>query len=215
MILIMTSIASAELVAHWRLDDGTGTVAVDSSGNGHDGTLLLDPQWVAGKYDGALEFGGISGQRVEIEGYDGVLGTQNRTVMAWVKSAGLGDWISYGQNVTSQKWIGRINDNANNGAVGALRTECSGGYIISTTVLTDDEWHHLVSILESDGAPTIFDISMYVDGTLVRRQVTFYELSYSPGTHVIELRHPDFDPHSREVQITSGETQRFQHTFSN
>jgi len=166
MILIMTSIASAELVAHWRLDDGSGMVAVDSSGNGHDGTLVLDPQWVAGRYDGALEFGGISGQRVEIEGYDGVLGTQNRTIMGWVKTAELGDWISYGQNVTSQKWIGRINDNESNGAVGALRTECSGGYIISTTVLTDDEWHHLVSVLESDGAPTIFDISMYVDGTL-------------------------------------------------
>ena len=104
-MLIMTSIASAELVANWRLDDGSGTVAVDSSGNGHDGTLLLDPQWVEGKYGGALEFGGISGQRVEIEGYDGVLGTQNRSVMAWVKTAGFGDWISYGQNVASQKWV--------------------------------------------------------------------------------------------------------------
>jgi hypothetical protein len=156
--------ASAELVAHWRLDDGSGTTAVDSSGNGHDGTLLLDPQWVAGKYGGALEFAGISGQRVEMEGYEGILGTQNRTVMAWVKTTGYGDWISWGQNTNTQKWIGRINDNAGNGAVGALRTECSGGYIISTTVLTDGEWHHLTSVLESAGSPTVEDIKMYVDG---------------------------------------------------
>jgi len=162
--LAFVSPANGELVAWWKLDDGSGTVASDSSGNGHDGTLLLDPQWVPGKFGGALEFAGLSGQRVEIEGYDGVLGTQNRTVMAWVKTAGFGDWISYGQNVTSQKWIGRINDNAGNGAVGALRTECSGGYIISTTVVNDDEWHHLAAVLESDGAPTIFDITMYVDG---------------------------------------------------
>jgi len=162
--LAFVSPADGELVAWWRLDDGSGTVAADSSGNGHDGTLLLDPQWVPGKYGGALEFAGLSGQRVEMEGYDGVLGTQNRTVMAWVKTAGYGDWISYGQNVSTQKWIGRINDNAGNGAVGALRTECSGGYTISTTVLTDDEWHHLVAVLESDGAPTIADITMYVDG---------------------------------------------------
>jgi len=156
--------ASAELVAHWRLDDGSGTTAVDSSGNGHDGTLLLDPQWVAGKYGGALEFAGISGQRVEMEGYEGILGTQNRTAMAWVKTTGYGDWISWGQNTNTQKWIGRINDNAGNGAVGALRTECSGGYIISTTVLTDGEWHHLTSVLESAGSPTVEDIKMYVDG---------------------------------------------------
>jgi hypothetical protein len=156
--------ASGEIVAHWRLDDGSGTTAVDSSGNGHDGTLLLDPQWVAGKYGGALEFAGISGQRVEMEGYEGILGTQNRTVMAWVKTTGYGDWISWGQNTNTQKWIGRINDNAGNGAVGALRTECSGGYIISTTVLTDGEWHHLTSVLESAGSPTVEDIKMYVDG---------------------------------------------------
>jgi hypothetical protein len=164
LLLGVAHTASAELVAHWRLDDGSGTTAVDSSGNGHDGTLLLDPQWVAGKYGGALEFAGISGQRVEMEGYEGILGTQNRTVMAWVKTTGYGDWISWGQNTNTQKWIGRINDNADNGAVGALRTECSGGYIISTTVLTDGEWHHLTSVLESAGSPTVEDIKMYVDG---------------------------------------------------
>ncbi len=156
--------ASAELVAHWRLDDGSGTTAVDSSGNGHDGTLLLDPQWVAGKYGGALEFAGISGQRVEMEGYEGILGTQNRTVMAWIKTTGYGDWISWGQNTNTQKWIGRVNDNAGNGTVGALRTECSGGSIIGNTVITDGDWHHVTSVLESTGSPIIEDITMYVDG---------------------------------------------------
>ncbi len=164
LVMALVNSASAELVAHWRLDDGSGTTAVDSSGNGHDGTLLLDPQWVAGKYGAALEFAGISGQRVEMEGYDGILGTQNRTVMAWIKTTGYGDWISWGQNTNTQKWIGRINDNAGNGTVGALRTECSGGYIISTTVLTDGEWHHVAAVLESTGSPTTEDIKMYVDG---------------------------------------------------
>jgi hypothetical protein len=163
-VMGLVNSTSAELVAHWRLDDGSGTIAVDSSGNGHDGTLLLNPQWVAGKYGGALEFGGINGQRVEMEGYEGILGTQDRSVMAWIKTTGLGDWISWGQNTTTQKWIGRINDNAGNGAVGALRTECSGGYIISTTVLTDGEWHHVAAVLESTGSPTVEDIKMYVDG---------------------------------------------------
>ena len=162
--LAFTVPVNAELVAWWRLDDGSGTIAVDSSGNGHDGTLLLDPQWVAGKNGGALEFTGITGQHVEMEGYDGILGTQNRSVMAWVKTTGFGDWISWGQNTNTQKWIGRINDNANNGAVGALRTECSGGYIISTTVVNDGEWHHLAAVLESAGSPTVEDITMYVDG---------------------------------------------------
>jgi hypothetical protein len=164
LVLGVAHNASAELVAHWRLDDGSGTTAVDSSGNGYDGTLLLDPQWVAGKYGGALEFAGINGQRVEMEGYEGILGTQNRTVMAWIKTTGYGDWISWGQNVNTQKWIGRVNDNAGNGTVGALRTECSGGSIIGNTVITDGDWHHVTSLLESTGSPIIEDITMFVDG---------------------------------------------------
>ena len=58
--LVLAGQVSAELVAHWKLDDGSGTVAIDSSGNGHDGTLMGDPQWVAGKSGGALEFNGSS-----------------------------------------------------------------------------------------------------------------------------------------------------------
>jgi len=52
----------AELVGHWTLDDGSGDTAVDSSGNGYDGTLMWfgnDP-WVTGKIGGALEFDGTS-----------------------------------------------------------------------------------------------------------------------------------------------------------
>ena len=36
------------LVGHWKLDDGSGTTAVDSSGNGFDGTLTNGPTWDSG-----------------------------------------------------------------------------------------------------------------------------------------------------------------------
>ena len=35
------------LVGYWRFDDGTGTLAVDSSPSGNDGTLVNGPTWVA------------------------------------------------------------------------------------------------------------------------------------------------------------------------
>ena len=59
--MILTSMAEAadpDLVGHWKFDDGSGTVAVDSSGNGNDGVFVGDPQWVPGKLGGALEFNG-------------------------------------------------------------------------------------------------------------------------------------------------------------
>lgn len=50
--------ASADLVGHWTFNEGSGTIAYDSSGNDIDGTFGGDPQWVAGKIGSALEFDG-------------------------------------------------------------------------------------------------------------------------------------------------------------
>ncbi len=39
-----------------NLDEGTGTTTADSTGNGHDGTLVSSPTWVAGKNGSGLLF---------------------------------------------------------------------------------------------------------------------------------------------------------------
>ncbi|MHC4168510.1 MAG: hypothetical protein ACYSWQ_16280 [Planctomycetota bacterium] len=56
--LLAAGTASADLVGHWRFDEGSGTTAFDSSGNGNDGTLNGGPNWVVGYLGGALEFDG-------------------------------------------------------------------------------------------------------------------------------------------------------------
>jgi hypothetical protein len=48
------------LVGYWSFDDGTGTIASDSSGNGNNGTLVNGPTWIAsGEIAGALFFDGV------------------------------------------------------------------------------------------------------------------------------------------------------------
>jgi hypothetical protein len=150
------------LVAWWKLDEGKGTTVVDYSGNNNHGKFTFgEVEWVEGIDGGALQF--PSGW-VEMSEYVGVLGTQNRTVTAWINTTGYGDYISWGENVNTQKWIGRVQDDPSSGTVGALRTECSGGYIIGSTVLTDGQWHHVTSVLEVVGQSDIMDIKLYVDG---------------------------------------------------
>jgi hypothetical protein len=46
-------------VAYWKLDEGSGTTAYDSSGNGNTGTLNNGPQWVDGVVGKALKFDGV------------------------------------------------------------------------------------------------------------------------------------------------------------
>jgi len=86
--------ASAKLIAQWKLDEGSGTIAVDATGNGHDGTLEGDPQWITGYYGGALQFAG-SPDRVVVP-YDPQLNPEETfTVSVWANvEPGSSGWRS-------------------------------------------------------------------------------------------------------------------------
>ena len=49
-------IPTSGLVGYWKFDDGSGTSASDSSGNGYTGTLYNGASWTSGKVNGALNF---------------------------------------------------------------------------------------------------------------------------------------------------------------
>jgi len=59
LVLSVPGSVFADLVGHWTLDDGSGTVAADSSGNGNDGTIVGNPTWIPGVGGTALEFHGL------------------------------------------------------------------------------------------------------------------------------------------------------------
>jgi len=81
LALILTSPARAGLVAWWRFDDGSGTEASDSSGNGNDGTLEGAAQWTEGQLGGALRFDG-SGARVVAPNIP--FNNRSFTIMMWI-----------------------------------------------------------------------------------------------------------------------------------
>ena len=150
------------LVGHWKLDDeGTGIVS-DSSGNNRDGTLLGGAQFVPGLFGEAVEIATI-GDRVEITGYEGVTGTNSRTVTAWIKTETTGEIVSWGENVAGQKWIFRVQ--TSNGNAGAIRIEVNGGHSVGSTDVRDGQWHHVAALLVDDGSPDANEITLYVDGS--------------------------------------------------
>jgi len=63
LIFGLTGSANADLVGHWRLDEGSGNTVSDSSGYGNDGTIVDNPvwdtKWVTGVSGSALEFYGV------------------------------------------------------------------------------------------------------------------------------------------------------------
>jgi hypothetical protein len=123
-----------------------------------------DPaEWVAGKWNLALQFDGIANQ-VVITGYKGILGAGNRTVAAWIKTTNTGTLFYWGvPSNNGQKWAVRVQNS--NGTLGALRAECQGGYIVGNTDLRDGLWHH-VACAFTNNSTSITNVKLYVDGLL-------------------------------------------------
>ncbi|MHC4430665.1 MAG: LamG domain-containing protein [Planctomycetota bacterium] len=80
--LVLAGGARAELVGWWRFDEGSGTVAADSSAYGNDGAVNGDAKWIDGQLGGALDFDG-SGVFVEIPHGDSLSKMEQITIAAW------------------------------------------------------------------------------------------------------------------------------------
>jgi hypothetical protein len=84
--VLPVSAVSDALAGYWNFDEGTGTLLVDYSGNGNDGTLVnytSDASWVAGQIGGGLAFGGAaSSNYIIVPNYPKPSSTM--TISAWV-----------------------------------------------------------------------------------------------------------------------------------
>jgi hypothetical protein len=77
------------LVAAYGFDDGSGSVAADSSGHGNDGTTAATTWVSGGKFGGALSFNGTSSW-VTVPDAPTLDLTRSFTLEAWVKPTALG-----------------------------------------------------------------------------------------------------------------------------
>ncbi len=148
------------LVGLWRLNDGSGNIAVDDSPYGNNGTLEGDPQWVAGILDGALAFDG-NGDYVDC-GNDAVFDlTEQVTLAIWVNANDMGNgehnaWLGKGDTAYAIK-----HQNGNNIEFFIYSgTWNSINYATGIEAL-NGEWHHMAGTF--DGSEMV----LYIDGVMV------------------------------------------------
>lgn len=93
------------IIGLWYLDEGKGTVAIDSSGKKHDGTLVGDTKWVDGKFGKALQFDGQD-DCVQFP-FEGV--PEQYTLSVWIyqisEAKSPGDDGDYGQTILSSSSV--------------------------------------------------------------------------------------------------------------
>lgn len=160
-VLLLTSNVSAELIARWKFDDGTGNTAKDSVGNAHPGSIGGTANWVAGQVGGALDFDGATNY-VDIQGENPII-TGTFSLTMWVYARDIPTIAKdYRMPLSNDSWI--------DGAIhvhiwpetSVFRIDTKNGTDISSNkVIEADQWYYVAGTLDAAGESKI-----YIDGIL-------------------------------------------------
>jgi hypothetical protein len=176
-------ISASGLVAHYPLDESSGSTATDAHGN-NDGQLENGPVWVSGPVNGALSFDGID-DVVTIDHASAQDISSGYTFAAWVRhdvqSSGVRPALISKNN--SGGWgtqfaIGRTSAGGN--VVGGnVRMSVSHGQDEAFTgwAFPYQQWHHLAVVWDGDEA------DFYLNGTLEESVA----MTTAPGTNTGDL----------------------------
>ena len=155
------------LIGHWRLDDGSGSVAADSSLHGNDGDLYGEASWTAGHVGGALSLDG-AGDYVGLGDSDSLKPSLPLTMTAWVKLSETGIFQAI-MNLDKKDYDGEhriyggqllvLNTGKLMVSYGDGQADYSGYSKIGQTELQADTWYHVAGVIR--GA---HNMSLYING---------------------------------------------------
>ena len=154
---------------YWTFDDGSGSQAVDSSGNGRTATLVNGISWISGEIGGAVSADAANHQYVSIPPID-LSGTHAVTVSLWTNrnystSGGHALFEATTDYTNSTSGFGLFPDDATcHGIQAALRGDI-GLTANCYSPPSSGVWHHLAVVFDKSqtgGNQVLF----YVDGVL-------------------------------------------------
>ena len=159
--------ANANLIGHWKFDEGAGTTAADSSANGYDADQTVAAgSWITGKAGGAYNLPRFSLDATESDVLN-LAGTDAVTLSVWVTA----------RTGTSWEGIAGFEGTGGTGDIYSLKMEPTNTDLIVWTVnntqvkstdtlanyaaATGDGWVHLVGVFDQG------DSTLYVNGSPV------------------------------------------------
>jgi hypothetical protein len=154
--------ADAGLIGHWTFDDGAGTTAVDSSGNGYDlSQVNADGSWVAGKAGGAYNQPRFTADIADSDALN-LAGGSTVTLSMWVtvhstnQFAGVAGFEGTGSG--GDIWGFKM-DNADHPQWTTLPSHgpfSANDTLANFAAATGDGWVHLVGVFEQGVGSTLY-----------------------------------------------------------
>ena len=160
---VVGAIDDSSLALYFSFDEGSGNTVKDLSGNGNDGTVEGDVDWVKeGKVGSALSFNELDEEGVVVVKASETLAiTKDLTVEAWVYPESVGDY----RNLLGQgnPYTYFLSIHQGQPAVW-LGTGGAGGkvWLIADNTIPLNEWSHIVAVRDFDAG----ELRFYINGEL-------------------------------------------------
>ncbi len=173
------------LAGSWGFEAGSGTTAIDSSGNGNDATFVGTPTWqAAGRFGNAISFNGIDQSLTVPDPANNSLDfTQSYTLSAWVQPSAI--------HTDYRAVLAKANSTVGGGPVYALYASVDSStcpvigsgavaglvhingtsgptYVVCDTPLATGVWTHLAAVYDGIGGT----LKLYRNGVLTATTVT-------------------------------------------
>jgi 1,4-alpha-glucan branching enzyme len=162
--------SATNLLAWWTFDEGTGSFAYDSSGNGNTGTVVIgNGYWDSGMISNCLYFYGYNGDelpqetQVTVSNSASLNPVNGITLAAWVYDQS-GFWANtpriIEKGASDNQYALFVNSS------GSLEFLLAGVTNITVSPPSSGFWHHLAATYDGSSL-----MSLYIDGQLATQQV--------------------------------------------
>ena len=158
VLIAHAEINPADIAGIWLFDEGSGEVAADSSGNGHDGQIG-NGEWAAGKFGKAIKF--VEDGEVTVESAERLHPSDAFTMMAYINPSELtGPHQVIAKN---GEYLLRIDTPGEGGKISTFVNLGGWEPRASAGVPEVNTWAHLAAVY--DGAAK--ELRIYVNGALI------------------------------------------------
>lgn len=174
----------SDLLAWWKLNEGTGTVVTDSSGNNYQG-IIHGASWINNQRTSSLSFNGVS-DYVSLPSMD-LTNLDSLTVVAWINSdltevgfimyhGNLGEF-NLGNGDLGQD-TQHLNINSTHASFSVKLSDFNWYGTQSSSPMKPNTWHQIVGVWE-----TGVSMKVYVDGVLAGENDRIPAIRlYNPGS---------------------------------
>src|SRR2546426_831683 len=151
---------SSGLGLYYRFDEGAGSLANDSSGNGNTGSLLSGTTWTAGQLGQAVNFDGVSGN-VTASTTTGLNQSTTLTIAAWINPSD----VSATYRTLVAKGAAGLRGYAvdlYNGKLNFIKV--TGADVTSSVLLSTGTWQHVAITWNAATS----EVKFYMNGALAQ-----------------------------------------------